>query len=114
MDRSLDYCWFSSFSPVSLERLDFGVRLRQVHTNPSARLLLAWHNLKVFAARRSERTQNYVSVDAFHWRPIHGHRLFPNPAPPIFTYYCSLTYDFRYLPLLRAMALKGFGTCLFL
>lgn len=67
-----------------------------MNTDLSARVLLDWHNVEVFAVRPSERTCYYVSVDTFGWRPFHGHEFLLTPAPPVFTYYNSLAYDSRY------------------
>lgn len=47
MERPSDYCWFMSFLSVWLEQINFEVRLRQVHTDSWARILLGWHNVEV-------------------------------------------------------------------
>lgn len=114
MDRPLDYCWFMSFSATWREQLDFEVRLRQVHSDPRARVLLGWQNVEVFAVRPSERVRFYVGVDAFDWGSYSGHRFLLIPTPPVFSYYSRLAFESRYRPLLHAVALTEFGACAFL
>lgn len=40
MDRALNYCWFKAFLSARLEELPFMVRLRQMHSDTFARVLL--------------------------------------------------------------------------
>lgn len=54
IDGPSNYCCFTSFSSKPLELLDLEVRLRQVHTNVSARVLLGWRSVKFFAVCSSE------------------------------------------------------------
>lgn len=85
MERPLEYCWLMSFLSMRLEQFDFDVCLPQAHTDSWARVLLSWHNVKVFTVCDPERTQYYVGVDALDWRAVHGHRFSLIPTVPVLT-----------------------------
>lgn len=98
-----------SFSSTWLEQLDFEMRLRRVHSDPLAKVLLGWQNVEVFAVHMFERVQFYVCVDSFGWGYYYGHRFLLIPTPPVLTYYSHLTFDSDYHSLFHPAALTEFG-----
>lgn len=76
-----------------LDQLCFDVHLWQAHIDSSACVLFGGHIVETFAVCSSERTQCYVSVDAFDWPAFHSHCFLLVSTPAVLTYYGALAYD---------------------
>lgn len=97
MDRPMDYCWFIAFLTTWPEQLDFEVRLRQVHSDLTAHVLLGWHHVEHFATWLTKLFCFYFVANAFCWDSFHANDFLLTTVPPLFMFYSWLSFDPRHI-----------------